>query len=567
MNDFLITFKFLIKQNLSLSHFFHKVKTDKKSRNLLIIIALVIIACLPSYIIFMGMFTDMFKAFQTLQVQYFFLVIAIIISIVLILIFGMFQFMSYFYFSNEVKLLTPLPIKPSHYLISKFFVIYIWEQLISVFLILPFFIIFGIYEHIYIYQWVMLSLSFILLPIIPLVVIGVFTVLLMSWTNIFKSKDTMRMVGYILLLVGVLFLNFKIRDVILKVDSSQTDIWQNMINNISGFLDKFSLFYPVSKFVEYAITGTFLESLLSVMVFLAVTLGVIYLFSLFLQSIYIESYLREQNNPTIKKKINKQKYANKKGIGSTSKAIAKIDFITLLKVPIYALNSFAIIVILPVVLFISMFFMNKSTDSMQLNGFLDIYAQYRLIFWLIFSAGLAILAALMPIASTTFSREGKNNWIMRTLPISPKNHIMGRLYVPFFTQAVFNFVMIVLILLMLNQGGISIIDNIIYSLITLVLSLSAALPLLLIGIFIDLKRPSLKWDNPQQAIKQNMNVIMTMGIGIIYGTILYFLYRFFNMFLPIEMLYLLFLVFDVVLSYIIYKILLSQFNKSLVVMD
>ena len=44
--------------------------------------------------------------------------------------------------------------------------------------------------------------------------------------------------------------------------------------------------------------------------------------------------------------------------------------------------------------------------------------------------------------------------------------------------------------------------------------------------YIDLKRPMLKWENPQQPIKQNMNALIGMGIGVVYGLLLFLSYQF-----------------------------------------
>ncbi|QVK17942.1 hypothetical protein KHQ81_14115 [Mycoplasmatota bacterium] len=570
MKEFLNTFNFLLKQSLSLSHIINKVKTDKKYRNMLILVIAVLLICIPSYTVFIRTFIKLFETFELLGIQLFlFIVMAIILSILFILFFGMFQIIAYFYFSNDVKVLTPLPIKPSYYLISKFFVIYIWELIFSVFLVLPFFIIYGIYQHIYIYQWVTMSLSFILLPIIPLVIVSILTVLLMSLTNVFKNRDALRMVGYTILVLGLLTIQmFIFKNIIFEGSQDPLEGLKNLVDNISSFLDQFSLYYPVTKLIEYSIHGNLMQAILSVIIYLIISLVFVYLLSKVLQALFIKSYLKEQNNPSRKKKVNRKSISNKQGDGNVGLSIAKIDFITLLKVPIYAFNSLSIIVLLPLLYIIATTVMQSTTDAQQLNRFLSLYNQYKNEFWLAVTLFLIVSSALMPISSTTFSREGKTNWIMRTLPIKPRDHILGRVYTPFFTQLVFNVVMTVLLIITLVQRGSSVLENIGFGLVVILLSLIAGLPLLLMGVYIDLKRPMLKWDNPQQPVKQNMNVIISMGLGIGYGTLLYILYQFvFSLFLPSYMMFIVLLIIGLVLTYITYRILEKQFNKSLVVMD
>ncbi len=37
-----------------------------------------------------------------------------------------------------------------------------------------------------------------------------------------------------------------------------------------------------------------------------------------------------------------------------------------------------------------------------------------------------------------------------------------------------------------------------------------------IGMIVDIFRPMLNWDNPQKVMKQNLNVLITMGISMLY---------------------------------------------------
>lgn len=414
-----------------------------------------------------------------------------------------------------------------------------------------------------------MSISFILLPIIPLAIVSILTVFLMSLTNVFKNRDALRMVGYTVLVTGILTIQmFIFKNLIPEGSEDPLAGFKKLVDNISNLLDQFSLYYPVTKLIEYSLHGNPLQAVLSVILFLIVSLGFVYLLSIVLQFMFVNSYLKEQNNPSRKKKVNRKSITNKKGDGNVGLSIAKIDFITILKVPIYAFNSLAIIVLLPVLFIISSTVMQSSSDGQQLNQLLDFYNQYINEFWLAVTLFLTVSCALIPISSTTFSREGKTNWIMRTLPIKPKDHILGRIYTPFFTQVVFNVVMTALLVITLIQKGSSVGENIVYGIIAIVLSLLTGLPLLLIGVYIDLKRPMLKWDNPQQPVKQNMNVLILMGLGIGYVTVLYLLYRYvFSLFLPVYMMFILLFLIGMILTYVIYHTLEKQFNESLVNMD
>jgi ABC-2 type transport system permease protein len=60
-----------------------------------------------------------------------------------------------------------------------------------------------------------------------------------------------------------------------------------------------------------------------------------------------------------------------------------------------------------------------------------------------------------------------------------------------------------------------------------ILTSAALVPISAVGIYIDLMRPKLIWNNPQEAIKQNFNVVIAMLLGFvlvtIFGAIGYFI--------------------------------------------
>ncbi|MCR2043063.1 hypothetical protein [Anaerosalibacter massiliensis] len=48
------------------------------------------------------------------------------------------------------------------------------------------------------------------------------------------------------------------------------------------------------------------------------------------------------------------------------------------------------------------------------------------------------------------------------------------------------------------------------------LGLLGSIPMTELGMVVDIMRPLLVWDNPQKAMKENLNVFFSMGIGLAY---------------------------------------------------
>ncbi|MDF2698816.1 MAG: hypothetical protein K0Q49_372 [Haloplasmataceae bacterium] len=557
MKDFLLTLKFLFKQNMSLKYMINHLKNDKRQRNMFIVIAVILALSTPSLGAFIFLYIKMYDIFAMIGQESFYIVIAIIFSVIIIILFGMFQVTSYFYLSDDVKILTPLPIKTKHILISKFVVIYIWELMINLFSVLPFFIIYGVKSGLDILAWINLIMSFLLLPIIPLVIVGILVVIIMKFTNIFKNKDAFRMIGMLSIIILVIGVQMYIQSIAMNIPTGkEEEYFQNLFSNNQFLLEKVELYYPIITLVINSIIGDSLLRIVSIVLFFILSVGSVYIFGFILESVYLKTYLNEQvqisKNRKVKHESNKSQ--------TVSNSIMSIDMKTLFRVPMFALNCLSTVIIVPVILLITVI---STGEISQLKTF---YEPNKYIFWLICTLALTIFGSLNMITTTSFSREGKTNWIMRTLPISSKEHIKGRVLSSIIVQITFCIISIGILLYLLKVDYF-------FGILTLVLAILASLPINLVGLYIDLKHPLLKWDNPQVAVKQNMNVLITLAISMIYATIMFLIYfglsKILNnhSLLNFFILYVIYMLVNIILTSLLYSKIDRQFEENLILME
>jgi ABC-2 type transport system permease protein len=125
---------------------------------------------------------------------------------------------------------------------------------------------------------------------------------------------------------------------------------------------------------------------------------------------------------------------------------------------------------------------------------------------LILMGVLVLMTGLTTVSATSISREGKLFSLSLTLPVKGRVQVGAKLllHLVFFTSAyLLDLVLCAVIfrlpllsLAYMLPGGIAL----------QVASFCA-------GIFFDLKKPLLKWTNPQQAMKQNMNAMAGIGVS------------------------------------------------------
>ncbi len=227
-------------------------------------------------------------------------------------------------------------------------------------------------------------------------------------------------------------------------------------------------------------------------------------------------------------------------------ALAKKEIKMLFKTPVYVMNSVGGVIIVPIIIVMTILTGESSIEP--LKDFVETHPHYLTL------AGIGMITMLgmfNSIGVTTFSREGKNFWIQRTLPIKAEDQIIGRVLSSLVIQLIGGAVVLIGSILIFIKVGL------IHILIIILIGLLGSIPpMTQLGMVIDILRPLLIWDNPQKAMKQNLNVLIGMGVGTIYGGGAIFLLTI-NLLDKIDIGYVYFILFSVfiVSAYVLYNIL------------
>ena len=225
----------------------------------------------------------------------------------------------------------------------------------------------------------------------------------------------------------------------------------------------------------------------------------------------------------------------------------------LFKTPIYLFNSVGGVIVVPIIMVMTA--ISGGEESMKsVVKFIETKPEFIALVGIGFITSLGMLNS---IGATTFSREGKNFWIQRTLPIKARDQIIGRILSSIAIQ-ILGLVALLVALAFIIRLKISTI------ILITVLGLLGSIPMTQIGMVIDIIRPLLTWTNPQQAMKQNLNVLIGMGLGTLYaGGIGYLIFNLIgkvNMNLIFIGLTVIFIVSSIILYYILERLIKKQFE-------
>ncbi len=522
-----------------------------------IIFIFVIAALIPAYLLYLNFLETVNVSFIKLNQSGYFIALSYNVISLLIFIFGLTYIMAYFYFSRETEIFLPLPVKQRNIVISKFIVILVYEYIIDFIFLIPVFLINGINTGANVAYYIMSLISLLIIPIAPLALSAIVMMLIMKYTNIGGKKDLIRVISMFLSLFIILGIQIIIQKQFTNIDVGQEDFFLKLLTDNKMLINKLGYTNPLAKWLG---TSLMLENVGSVINFIIFILANILFFGLFVftgEKVYLGGIIGGNEVISKKKQLTKNEFDKKVSkINKPYMSIFKTDWTILIKTPIYLLNCVSTVILIPFILIIMPIIVGDFSSS--LGALKELYEPNIQYINYGIAGVLMLFGAMNPTAVTTFSREGRYLWLSRIIPVSPKDQIIGRSLSPLILQA-----LLVIILLV----GINFIVPIEVSTIIIGggLGLAGSVPIILSGILIDIQKPKLKWTNPQRAVKQNLNVLVAMAVGLlitlILGLVTYFM---FNSNLNYIIIAVVNLIIITVLSIILYRILLTRIEKRFV---
>lgn len=421
------------------------------------------------------------------------IIVGFITGQLIVLVFGIFYMMGTFYFSKDMSILLPLPIKPYEVIGSKFAVVMVNEYLTLLPILLPAVIIYGAGTSQGLFYWIKALVLILTAPVIPLILGSLFVLILMRFINVRKSRDLLAVIGGflgLLIAVGVNFFTQRIPD------SNQQAFFKNFLANQSDLINSIGRKFPPSIWATNGLVRHDLEGLGFFLLFVLVS-ALLFLALLWLgNKIFYKSLLSGQEVTRKRKvlsKIEKDKRYGK--VSSPLIALFQREWKIFFRTPIYVMNGLSGMIIGPVLLVMP--FVTKSSASAPLFEYLK-NPRYSTVFTL---AGLGLMlmtSGFSIVATTSISREGQTFWISKMIPVSPRIQILSKV-LHCTAISLIGVLATGLVLIFLLEFSI------LRVVILLLLGIIGAFLLVIYSLMIDVLHPKLFWTNPQEAVKQNLN--------------------------------------------------------------
>ncbi len=520
-NNTIILTKAMFQNDETLSNMTGKAKKKSffQSRGMKVLLFLGLLALLSFS--FGTLLSELYDSLAMVEMETIILRLLIPAAGLMVFVFGIFYVMNVFYFSKDIDNYLYLPVKAGEILNAKFLVSLIYEYFIILLFFLPMLVVFGYKAGASVVYYVYMLISLLLIPIFPLVIASIIAMVIMRFSDTFKNKDRFNMVAGILSLVVALGLNFGIQFLTNKVGDGQAmvigDLKNQPVFKITSWI------FPTSGFATEALVNYGeVSGLFNILFMVGLTLISVVIFYLVGNALYFKGVIGISESSANRRILTQEqmvKGTRKKNI-LLSYSLKELKL--LLRTPIYFLNCVLISLIYPIFFLLPFIAGGATGDSLSLEQVFAALRQANPGFLLLgMVAGGILLGAVNSISATAISREGKNFYFMKYIPVPYMTQIYAKILSAFYVES----------------GGLILLYGILYYifrvdlgfiLLSLIVVLLASMFIYQVGIYIDVSRPKLNWDTEQKAVKQNLNSVIHIFLGFVLIALCIFLAIYFN---------------------------------------
>ncbi|MBN2736299.1 MAG: hypothetical protein JXR70_04915 [Spirochaetales bacterium] len=404
---------------------------------------------------------------------------------------------SLLYYSKDLPLLFSLPVSRGQVVLSKLAIIYGYLLAISLVfstMMIAVLINMGAGNPA---QFILIALGGFVLPLFPMALAVFFVAFFLRVIDFQRFRILFEVLGMFLALLLIMGINLLFSQTMADQGSMDNSL-SGLAKMLSALIDRF----PPAAWAAKALSRNSVADYLFFVMFSVAGVYVAWFFS----THTLAHILEKQSSK--KRSSGRGQYRLAQTIGIVP-ALIKKDLFILVSNSTFIFQGMGEMLILPILLIIYSVAIPKEALEQMLQAIEAVSSWMPLIIL----GAASLFTGLTSFGCTTISREGKSIQLPLSLPLSGHVHFKAKM-----------------ILHLAIYGSIFVIDSFI---LTLLFQLSLAQWLILlpaglilvfisftVGLWIDFSRPVLNWNHPMEAVKNNLNVLINMGILMAYMAVL-----------------------------------------------
>lgn len=386
--------------------------------------------------------------------------------------------------AKDYSFLLSLPIKKRTIISSKIINLYIINFVFAAMLLIPTYIAYILKVDVNIWFHFLYLTTFFLIPVVPTIIGCLIGTIFMAIVSKLKYKTSIDILISILFIFAIYYLSYKIQSM------SSMDL----ANISTSIVDKFNNLYPLTKVYLNIMKD---NSLFDLILFVVLSLGLYQAFKYSIVKFFngINSKLSEV---TIVNKYQDKDVKVSNKLYSLYKKEIKKYFSSSLYVLNTAIGCIMLLLVLGAFAIFGGDTIDKVLEMPELSNYLVFYGP------LVFG----VFCVLSCTTNSSISLEGKNLWILKSLPINIKDIFISKVMV---NLTILLPTLLVSSIILTYIAKLSIIQFIalLFTPVMYAFFISG------FGLLINLFFPDFNWTNEVKVIKQNIAVLASLAVGML----------------------------------------------------
>ena len=410
----------------------------------------------------------------------------IMLSSIIILMFAIFKAGSVIFQRNAYDILCSLPVSQLAIVVSRFIRMYVENLMLTLLIMIPGLAVYSVLVKPVVSFYLVGVIVILFVPLLPITLATFFGALVTAIASRMKHKSLVSAILSILLVFGLMAASTGLSS---QMAMSGEEITMEMLANLSEMVQTvIEQIFPPAVWMGNAMLG---KDLLACVLYMTGALVLFVLTLVFISANY-QSISQRLYSTTAKHDYKMQSLTKNSVLSALVKREAKRYFAS----SIYVTNT--IVGPILAVVFAGGLAGVGMEEMQRLMGLpIDISGAVPFV--------LAGIFCVMGTSCTSISMEGKEWWIVKSLPIPTKEIISSKILFNILLDAPFYLVAEILLVIGLKPSMLELLWLVFIPLVCIVFSC-------VWGIFINLKMPKLNWDNEVDVVKQSASAAVG-GLG------------------------------------------------------
>lgn len=418
------------------------------------------------------------------------------------LIYSFFYVMSVLFFGKDNAFVGALPISSHGILAAKLSTVLMGEAGLSFLICAPLMLRYGIETGAAAGYYVRMLVGQLLLPVAPVCVSTLLSFLLIRISALWKRREGMTTVMSFLLLGGIIAAQMsftlnaddeQINAAILKLMFGQTSI-TNMVLSA----------YPPLKWLTESLTLSGAAAWGRAGLFAGLSIAALFVVIALCGGGYMRLALKQEES--IRRVNSGKKRGRRERVRSPFWALYRQEMREVITVPTYATNCLTGAIMFPVMLVAMILGMQKEIGDSNVIGMLGGLLNAPL--YLAIATGFLCFTGTMGLAApSAVSREGKRHALRLTYPVSGGMQLAAKLLMGVSYNLLSAVISAVVLWVLFPQYWAQ-------TLIALVISQVFSALWCMVGLLLDVYHPKLNWKTETEAVKQSVNGMLSMLVGL-----------------------------------------------------